>query len=1139
LNSQLELILLGRPALTFGSTPITVEKVSAKGLALLIYLAFTGQRHSRSALAGLLWGDLPEESARANLRLALTKLRKIVPDYLETSRLEVVFAAGQPHRLDVAEFEQLTQAGPTSENLAAAAQLYRGPFLEGFIVPKAPEFDFWVETQRERLHQLAVKNLLMGIRLATQARRLDDCLAAARQLLQVEPWHEEGHRTVMRLLAASGQRSMALAQYETCRRLLADEIGIEPAAETVTLYEEIVNDRVTRWDDSELMASALPVIAPASAPVPLNNLPAQFTPFIGREAELKRLTERLLHPDYRLLTLLGEGGVGKTRLALAAAERVKGEFADGVWFVPLIGLEKAGDGPEPDDQENRVATAVAAAMRLTFFSSEPPKKQIGNYLRGKQCLLVLDNFEPLLAAAGFVLELLSAAPRLTILTTSREPLHLQAEAIVRVEGLALPETADDPQAARADGIRLFAERAERTTGWEVVTPAALPDVVGLCRFVNGLPLGIEIMASWTRWLSLPAIRQGLEENAVRLETSLRDVTPRHRSLQAVFDYSWELLSHDEQELLAQLSVFRHGFRLKAVREVVGAGPTTLFALVDKSLVQHGEDGYYGLHDLLRQYAAARLSDLALDRMALYGRHASYYLALAGRQADALVGPEPHLALRRLQADSENLAQAWRQAAEQRLLAALADGTESMTRYWDYAGLYTEGEQALAAAIAAVQPLADPADPRPDLCRLLARMAADRASLLFDLNRLAEVESEAQACLYWAELVDDGALIAHGHLCLGQVFWRRGEYEATGEQFQEAQALAAEMQQTVLEAVIWRNLAAVAWRLGDAKMAEEACGRSLRLHQQAADVRGENRTRHLLGILALNRHDYEAVREHLGMALTAAHEMGDRTIEYGAYAVLGQVACYQGRYEEALTYYSHERELAEELNVPWQMGSNASNTGDTLLRLGDYAGALASYERALAIFRQIEALDAESNILSFMGLLACLQGRFADGRSMCEQALVLAQQADARREQAFARLFLAHNLAGLERWVEARQAYSQAQAAWQALGEEIRRVEAQAGVARTAWHLADMTGAAGVVNEILTYLQGHTADGADDPVLIYLTCYDILKQMADERAAGVLADGRAFLQSRAARIQDPVRRQAFLDDIPSHKALLSR
>ncbi|MCB9010155.1 MAG: hypothetical protein H6656_22755, partial [Ardenticatenaceae bacterium] len=262
----LKIHVLGSPILQFGERPLTADLISLKGQALLVYLAVTQRPHARTSLAGLLWGDLPEGSARANLRLTLSKLRKILPEtVLHTTRLDVALAN---FWLDAAEFERRLETGdwrlgqsPVS-NLQSPFALYRGDFLTGFDLPNAPEFETWAEGVQERLRQTAVTHLYQLVETAVHTQQAAPGIQAARQLLTIEPWHEETHRQLMHLLAAAGQRSAALTQYETCRRLLADELGVEPASETQSLYQELLDDKVTRWQGDKASPSHLVTLSP-------------------------------------------------------------------------------------------------------------------------------------------------------------------------------------------------------------------------------------------------------------------------------------------------------------------------------------------------------------------------------------------------------------------------------------------------------------------------------------------------------------------------------------------------------------------------------------------------------------------------------------------------------------------------------------------------------------------------------------------------------------------------------------------------------------------------------------------------------------------------------------------------------------
>jgi predicted ATPase/DNA-binding SARP family transcriptional activator/tetratricopeptide (TPR) repeat protein len=1125
MNSQLELHLLGKPQFRYGGSDLTAELISAKGQALLSYLAVTRQNHARSALAGLLWGDLPEENARANLRLTLTRLRKALgADCLAVTRLEIGL---DNFWLDLHQLQQNAFA-----DLEQLCHLYRGDFLDGFDLPHAPEFETWLLGIRQQARQTAVSALYQQVETAVQEQQAEPGLRAARKLLSIEPWHEESHRHLMHLLAASGQRSAALAQFESCRRLLADELGIEPAAATVALHQQILRDQITKWPDPGA-TSAIDLATPTSA----YNLPPQFTPFIGRSDELENLCRRLQDGRYRLVTLLGEGGVGKTRLALAAAARLLPYFADGVWFVPLEALA-ADDEQTALDMEDKIAAAVAVSLGLNFSTDEPPKQQLVHYLRRRHTLLILDNFEPLLAAAGLTLTLLAHAPQVTILATSRQPLQLQAELIVRVEGLALPEADDWQTAATADSVRLFAERAERASGQNLLTEENLAAIVSLCHFVNGLPLGLELIADWTRWLSLNTIAAELQSNLLQLETPARDVPARHRSLQAVFDYSWQMLSTVERQTLAQLSIFRGGFQLDAVTKIIGGEPATLFSLIDKSLVQHKSADRYSLHELLRLFARSQLDALALDVTALRDRHAVYYLEWLSRHtAPSFAGPNPLSALRAAQAEAENLSRAWQWASQRPLPELLLVAVTGMSAYWYYAGLFQQAEAALAEAIGQAKALvAEPAVPAR-YSRLLAALNAEQAMMLHELSRPEEMKRAAEAAVYWSQQAGDEEWEANGRLRLGQYHWRRGSYDEAEAELSRAAHLAQKLGLTSLEGMIYRSLAVTAWRQGELAQAQQHGERSLALYRQVNDVRGQLRSQYFLAILAQNRQQHATARAYLEPMLTTAQALADRPLEMSAVALLGQICAYKGQFEQALAYLRRERQLAEESGQQWQLANNLSNTGDLWLRLGQFKQADACYHQVLALLRQLGSGQGQSNVLSHMGLLAFMQGDYEKGRAYCQEALALAQAENVRREQAFAHIFLAHNLSGLQQWAGAREAYELAIAAWGQLEDKPRQMEAQAGLARTLLAIGQVDEAVTAVAPVLAYLDSEMLVGANDPVLVYLTLYQVLTAVGDARAPDYLRTGQALLAELTEHLTDPDLRRALRENIPAHRAIM--
>jgi predicted ATPase/DNA-binding SARP family transcriptional activator len=596
MDQQLRVRALGAAELTVGGRPVS-ELASAKATALLLYLAVTGTGQSRSALAGLLWSDLPEPAARANLRLVLTKLRRALPDHLAVTRQTVALAGG-PVWVDAVEVRRLAAADLEGDALPAAVRLCRGEFLDGFGVPGAALFEDWVASRRAafRGDMLALMD-----RAVDQARDRKDAAAGievARRMLELEPLHDQAHRALMWFLTLGGQHSAALAQYETCRYLLREELGGEPSPATTALRDEIAGAGGF---------TELPMLPTPEVPRPLTTL-------VGRAAELARLDELLGDPACRLVTLVGPGGIGKTRLAVeVAASRPRQAV-----FVSFVGTT-------PDDSGDLVVAHLSRAVGAPMAAPRDPLDLLADHLAGRELLLVLDNLEHLRGAAGVLAELLGRAPGLQVLVTSRRQLGLGVEWLVEVPGLPYPPAGAGADATGYAAVQLFEERAR------LLRPdfraAADPEGTGrVCRVVAGVPLAIELAARWVRSAGPAAIADRLAEGLELLETTAPDVERRHRSLRSVIDWSCHLLTADELRALCRLSVLRHGFDLAAAGAVAGAGLPLLAGLVDQSLITVGADGRYGMHELLRQYAAERLARDPADEAQTRRRHAEHFAA---------------------------------------------------------------------------------------------------------------------------------------------------------------------------------------------------------------------------------------------------------------------------------------------------------------------------------------------------------------------------------------------------------------------------------------------------------------------------------------------------------------------------------
>ena len=530
LAEMLDLVLLGAPQLLLNGNPITDFKTK-KAQALLYYLAVTGRSHARAVLAALLWGDLTETKARVNLSTALSELRRVVGDHIVAKGQQIRFDRESRYWLDVEFLESsLTDlaAGKNTEPLRRAVDLYRGDFLEGFYVRNAADFESWLLAERDRLRALAVQALrTLSTSLAHQ-EEWPQAIGYTKRLLTIEPWREEAHRELMRLYARAGQQAAAMRHYKVCVETLEEELGVRPAKETTELFEAIRSRRFPAFPHSQQEGRVIAAVAAVgTAQIRPSNLPVQPTPFVGREQELTNILDRLQDPECRLLTLVGPGGIGKTRLAIETAQRltsslpVQDGFAQGIFFVSL----------QPVGSVSGVVSAIAEMTNFQFHSDAPPREQLIDYLRSKCMLLVLDNFEQLLAGADLVSDILASAQGVKILVTSREALKLREEWFHPITGMRFSKDKEDGQqpVPNYDAVRLFVQHARRAQP-RFSLMQEQEHVLRICRLVDGMPLGIELAAAWLKVLTSAQVAGEIDRGLEILTARHQDLPERHRSM---------------------------------------------------------------------------------------------------------------------------------------------------------------------------------------------------------------------------------------------------------------------------------------------------------------------------------------------------------------------------------------------------------------------------------------------------------------------------------------------------------------------------------------------------------------------------------------------------------------------------------
>ncbi len=971
----MKLYLLGPPRVELQDRPIEMER--RKEVALLAYLAVTEEAQSRDMLAAIFWPNNSQNRARADLSRDLSILNKALKGcWLEIERERVGLRREAGFWLDVEQFQRLAHSttGPASrlETLTEAVNLYRDDFLTGFTLPDCPDFDEWQFFQTEGLRQSLASVTEQLIDLHRAQGDYDAAIVYARRRLSLDLLHEPAHRSLMRLYAATGQQAAALRQYQRCVQVFEEELNVPPADETTVLFE-----RIRSGDQLANEGEASPRLSHFSTF--RHNMPAQTTPFLGREWELAALGQLLTEPELRLVTILGIGGMGKTRLALkAAAELVPkvgcGPFPDGIYLVRLAAL----DSPES------VLPAVAEALDLTFREGDDPRNQLFDFLRSKTMLLLLDNFERLLAETDLVLAMLAAAPGLKILVTSRSRLNVQGEQLFRISGIDFPEQemADPETANQYSAVELFVQSARRMRPDFALTTNNVMDVVHLCRLVQGMPLGIILAAAWVEVFSPAEIAVELFADLGFLETELRDVPERQRNMRAVFDRSWRLLSAQEQILFRRLSVFRGGFTRSAAQAVSRASARPLRALINKSFLHTARSGRFDIHELLRQYGAEALDQFPTEGHQLHEQHSTYYLALLQHRECRLKGSGQSAALAEIKTEWENVRAAWQWAVQQGERNRLSSATDSLGLYCEWSGRYQEGEALFSSAVERLTPgQATSAIVAGKWMRLASKLLTWQAVFT---HLLGDVESAERLFDRSLSILEQSPTLQEEDVRAEKAFLlcRLGFLMINREGPVEAKTVL-EQSLTLYQSINDRwGMARTLDFLGgqyhfleDHEQARSLLTQGLALYQAISDERGVSSVSQTLAFEALALGQQDDGHRLLRKSVEIQRRLGNPQGLAEALSCRGQGCEYTGRFAEALPFLHEALAINEHIGFRLEIAFLTLHLSRSELHLGEYKEARRHAQASLDFFQEIGDAMAIPQALWMLGMLALASEQF--------------------------------------------------------------------------------------------------------------------------------------------------------------------
>jgi diguanylate cyclase (GGDEF)-like protein len=694
---------------------------------------------------------------------------------------------------------------------------------------------------------------------------------------------------------------------------------------------------------------------------PPNNLPLILTNFIGRDREIREIKQRL--GDCRLVTLIGAAGIGKTRLALQAAAEMNMEFIHGVFFVSLASTQT----------QDQIITGIANALRVPFYEREKPSVQLANHLREKSLLLILDNFEHLLPDTGLIDLLLNQAPYLKILVTSCERLNLEGESTIQLLGMRTPRGKNLKEFENNEAVQLFVQSARRVSSQFVLDEENRPHVFRICRLLDGMPLGLELAASWVNVLSCSEICREIERNMDFLSTNIRNIPKRHRSLRAVFNYSWNLLSPDDRHRLRSLSIFPGGFTRDAASVISHTDLKKISSLMDKSLMRKVGSDRYIIPGIVRTYARDKLTESSTETHDTMNQYNEYYSAFLMQNRAGMKSGSQEEALNLIRKEIVNLRLFWFHCCEHRLIQTMKRTLHTMYLFYEMQGWFQEGYGQFNRAMQQMDQHVTSSKTLPDESEVLGMLAIRTGSFALMLGQYKEADDKIHRGLDRVVQKENNDEKAFGLHCLGSIAYRTGEYNRSKALFSDSKMIYEQLGDRKGVANSVNSLANVAYRMGQYIEAKQLNKKSLQIFLETNDQWGIANSYNNLGIVSDALGNYLEARDLYEKSIEIKRILDDRWGIANSLNNLGNVAFRLEKYDEAHQLHQESLQIKKEIGDRWRIAITLNNIALIELKLGELNSARKTNMEALQIRREIGDQRGVATSLLNLGNIAYATG----------------------------------------------------------------------------------------------------------------------------------------------------------------------